>query len=60
MGPTLSAYGAQKALFFCSVAHTDVQLCFSFLNLRQQAQFYGGLILSILLVGCQPIVGLFC
>ena len=60
MGPTLSAYGAQKALFLCSVAHTDVQPCFSFLNLRQQAQFYAGLILSILLVGCRPIVGLIC
>ena len=60
MGPTLSAYGAQKALFLCSVAHTDVQPCFSFLNLRLQAQWYAGLILSILLVRCPPNFGLFC
>ena len=27
---TPSAFGAQKALFLCSVAHTDVQPCFRF------------------------------
>ena len=58
-GLTPSAFGAQKALFLCSVAHTEVQPCFSFLNLRPQAQFYTGLILSILLRRCQPSVGLF-
>ena len=60
MGLTPSTFGAQKALFLCSVAHTDVQPCFSFLNLRLQAQLYAGLILSILLVRCQPNFGLFC
>ena len=59
-GPTPSASGAQKALFLCSVAHTDVQPCFSLLNLRLQAQFYAGLILSISLMRCQPSLGLFC
>ena len=59
-GLTPSALGAKKALFLCSVAHTDVQPCFSFLNLWLQAQFYAGLILSILLVRCQPHFGLFC
>ena len=57
---TPSAFGAPKALFLCSVAHTDVQPCISFLNLRLQAQFYVGLILSILLVRYQPNLGLFC
>ena len=60
MGLTLSAFGAQKALLLCSKAHTDVQPCFGFLNLRLQAHFYTGLILSILLRRCQPSVGLFC
>ena len=60
MGSTSSVIGAQKTLFSCSVAHTDVQPCFSFLNLRLQAQFYAGLILSILRVRCQPNFGLFC
>ena len=60
MGVTPSAYGAEKALFLCSAAHTDMQPCFSFLNLRPQAQFYAGLILSILLTRCQPNLGLFC
>ena len=59
-GLTPSAFGAQKALFLCSVAHTDVQPCFSFLNLRPRAQFYARLILSVLLVRCQPNLGLFC
>ena len=59
-GLTPSAFNAQKALFLCSVDHTDVQPCFSFLNLRLQAQFYAGLILSILLRRCQPVVGMFC
>ena len=59
-GLTSSAFGAQKALFLFSVAHTDVQPCFRFLNLRLQAQFYAGLGLSILLVRCQPHFGLFC
>ena len=60
MGLTPSAFGAQKALFLSSVSHTDVQPRFSFLNLRLQAQFYAGLIISILLVRCQPNFGLFC
>ena len=60
MGLTPSAFGAQKALFLGSVAHTDVQPCFSFFNLRLQGQLYAGLILSILLVRCQPNFGLFC
>ena len=60
MGSTSSAFGAQKALFSCSVAHTDVRPCFRFLNLRLQAQFCAGLILSMLLRRCQPVVGMFC
>ena len=60
MGSTSSAFGAQKELFSCTVAHTDVQPCFSFLNLGLQAQFFAGLILSILLRRCQPVVGMFC
>ena len=60
MGLTPSTFGAQKALFLCSVAHFDVQPCFIFLNLRLQAQLYGGLILSILLVRCEPNCGLLC
>ena len=59
MDLTPIAFGAQKALFLCSKAHTDVQPCFPFLNLRLQAQLYAGLILSILLVRCQPNFGLF-
>ena len=59
MGLTPSAFGAQKALFLCSVAHTDVQPCFSVLNLSLQAELYASLIMSILLVRCQPNFGLF-
>ena len=59
-GLTPGALGAQKALFLCSVAHTDVQPCFSLLNPRPQAQFYTGLLLSILLRRCQPNFGLIC
>ena len=56
MGVTPSAYGAEKALFWCSVAHTDVQPCFTFLNLRLQDQFLSGLILSLL----APMVSTHC
>ena len=60
MGLTPSASCAQKASFMCSRAHIDVQLCFSVLNLSPEAQFYTGLILSILFRRCQPVIGLFC
>ena len=59
-GITRSAFGAQKAVFLWSMAHTDVQPCFSFLNLRLQAQFYAGLSLSTLLRRCQPNFGWLC
>ena len=56
MGVTPSAYGAEKALFLCSVAHTDVQPCFSFLIVRLLAQLYTGLILGLL----APMVSTHC